>query len=839
MHIYWRSICVSCFSWSRVARNKILAFGLIIALAAAAVPARAAGWDGANFTSADIGNPALIGSSTFTNLGLTMTAGGLDIGGNSDQGRFTYREQTGDFDLKVRIQSLGNSDVWAKAGLMARESLEANSASAAVLATPNLSGCFLLTRAAAGSPTVMKGNFPANYPATWLRVQRTGDVFQGYASLDGQSWSLLGTATMALTNRVLLGFMAASHSTNQVTTAEFRDFAEAAGGSVGGLPVSSESLGPCSRKTGLVISEIMYHPAARTDGKNLEFVELYNTNPFFEDISGYRLAGDIDFTFPNGTVLPGGGFLIVAKAPADMQSVYGLARVLGPYSQALKRSGTVRLLDRIDSIYLEINYSNQPPWPVAADGTGHSLVLARPSYGEGNPQAWSASDLKGGSPGQVGAVRTGPLQNVTINEFLANSELPQKDYIELYNHGNSPQDLSGCFLSDDPATNKFRLPVGTVIPARGFIVFAEDQLDFALNSEGETIYFTNPDENQVLDAVRFEPQAVGIAMGRVPDGAGEFYPLAKQTPGAANGDILVHDIVINEIMYNPISGDPDDQYVELFNRGKTATDLGGWRFTAGIDLVMPSPTLLPAGGYLVIARNVSHLRQTYPHLGAGTTVGNFQGKLARGGERLALAKPESTVDPVTGETRTTYAVVDEVAYQTGGRWPRWADGGGSSLELIDPRSNHRLASNWADSDETHKAEWTTIEATGVLELGVGTIDSLHVLLLGEGECLVDNVEVLGSDGTTNLIANSTFENGLGNWVCQGDHIRSSLETTEGYQSQKSLHLRASNQGDTGANRIRVPLASSTALRPGQTATLRAKVRWLRGFPEIVLRLKGN
>src|ERR1035438_8060241 len=50
-----------------------------------------------------------------------------------------------------------------------------------------------------------------------------------------------------------------------------------------------EPLGPSSRKTGIVVSEIMYKPAARADTNNCEFVEIYNSQPYFHDISGYQI----------------------------------------------------------------------------------------------------------------------------------------------------------------------------------------------------------------------------------------------------------------------------------------------------------------------------------------------------------------------------------------------------------------------------------------------------------------------------------------------------------------------------------------------------------------------
>src|SRR6185312_11172122 len=101
------------------------------------------------------------------------------------------------------------------------------------------------------------------------------------------------------------------------------------------LRPNSEPIGPSSRRTGLVISEIMYHPTNRVDGKNLEFVEIYNSQPFFEDISGYRLTGTINYTFPTNTTIAARSYLVVAPSPADVQSVYGIAGVLGGFTNNL------------------------------------------------------------------------------------------------------------------------------------------------------------------------------------------------------------------------------------------------------------------------------------------------------------------------------------------------------------------------------------------------------------------------------------------------------------------------------------------------------------------------
>lgn len=589
----------------------------------------------------------------------------------------------------------------------------------------------------------------------------------------------------------------------------------------------------------------MYHPPPRSDGRNLEFVELYNSEPFPANLSGYRLSGAVDFVFPTNTTIPGLGFIVVAAVPSDIQSIYGLTGVLGGLTNGTNSlpndSGVIRLRNKANAVLLEVNYSDDPPWPPGADGAGPSLVLARPSLGERNPAAWAPSVFIGGSPGIAEPANTDPLSAVVINEFLAHTDDPELDYIELHNRSNQPLDLSGCTLTDDPLTNRFSVPPSTFIPARGFLSYKQTNLNFSLNAAGETIYLKNAAQTRVIDAVRFGAQENGVSSGRFPDGANELYRLVAKTPGAANSAIRVSQIVINELMYHPITDDNDDEYVELHNRGPGAVNLAGWQLADGIRFTFPSNAILAPDGYLVVAKNSVRLLTNYPNLSTNNTLGDFEGNLSDRGETVTLTMPDLVISTNTSgvvETNLIHITVEEVTYGTGGRWGQWSDGGGSSLERVDPRSNERLASNWADSDEAGKATWTNIEATGVLDNGnTGyPMNNLQVILQDAGECLLDNVEVI-STGGTNRIANWDFEGGMTGWVAQGNHELSGLELTGFGGSSRSLHIRASSNGDTGANRVRTALTSS--LVNAQTATLRAKALWLRGRPEILLRVHGN
>jgi hypothetical protein len=332
--------------------------------------------------------------------------------------------------------------------------------------------------------------------------------------------------------------------------------------------------------------------------------------------------------------------------------------------------------------------------------------------------------------------------------------------------------------------------------------------------------------------VQFGAQPEGVSYGRWPDGANDFYNFTTNTPGTNNSTILIGDIVINELMYDPISGNDDDQYIELYNKGANTVNLAGWQFTSGVTFTFPSAAIAP-NGYLVVAKNMTNLFAKYTNLNPGNTVGNYSGKLSHDGELLILSRPETLY------TNTPIMVAeDQVAYGTGGRWGEWSSGGGSSLELKDPRSNHRLAANWADSDESQKSVWTDIETTGVLDNGNNYdswIDYAQIGLLDTGECLVDNIEV--DCNGTNYVSNGGFENGTNGWTFQGDMVRSSLENTCCLNSY-ALHIRCSDRIWTGVNSCQVAL-NTNSLAAGQTVTLRYQARWLHGWPEPLLRLNGN
>lgn len=609
-----------------------------------------------------------------------------------------------------------------------------------------------------------------------------------------------------------------------------------------------EPLGPSSRKTGLVLTEIMYNPRPIPGlDTNLthEFIEVFNSKPWDEDIGGFSIGGDVNYVFPAGTVLRAKSYLVVARVPGLIETNYGATNVFGPWDGAETNRlsidrGVVQLRNRQGAVLLAVNYQDSPPWPEAADGTGHSISLNRPSYGEDDFRAWAESDSVGGTPGSAEPLTLDPLSRVVINEWRNHSD--PDDWIELYNHSNIPVDLSGAWLSDDPTTNKFRIPTGTTIPARGFVYWNQDALGFELFAGGETIFFWNAAQTRVIDVIDFRGQSNNVSSGRWPDGGPISYGLSSNTRGAPNARPIRYPVVINEIMFNPISGDNDDEYVELYNRTAQAVNISDWQFVVGIDYTFPTNMpAMPAGAYWVVAKNPTNLLAIYTNLTTNIVFGPYNGTLANGGERLTFTAADYDRVLVGGQQviEKLPVPVSDLIYGDGGKWGQWNDGLGSSLELIDPEADVHNPANWADSNDTGESIWTSIEYNGPPgeSLGSPINDSVILMLQGVGECLIDEVEVRADNGP-NLVANGGFESGLNNWTLQGSHDLSTVEN-EGFAGTKSLHVRAGSRGDNQANRIlSAPFANPVP--PGtQKISVRAKVRWLRGHPEFLVRLHGS
>ena len=148
----------------------------------------------------------------------------------------------------------------------------------------------------------------------------------------------------------------------------------------------------------VTFNEVHYNPTlAQSAG---EWIELKNQNSVNVDLSGWRLDGGADFVFPAGTVIPGGGYLVVAENPAALMAAHGITGVRGPLLNSLDNDGeSVTLKNHNGRRMDEIAYNDKQPWPVAADGSGATLSKLDELHESTSPENWRASVETGGTPG--------------------------------------------------------------------------------------------------------------------------------------------------------------------------------------------------------------------------------------------------------------------------------------------------------------------------------------------------------------------------------------------------------------------------------------------------------
>lgn len=395
-------------------------------------------------------------------------------------------------------------------------------------------------------------------------------------------------------------------------------------------------------------------------------------------------------------------------------------------------------------------------------------------------------------------------------------------YIELRNTSGVAVDTTGWILKASTGQT-ISLPAQSVA-AGGYVTLSVATLGFA-PADGTRFFLIGPGGSELRDAREVTNRIRGLTSN------GQWGHPTTATPGAANVVAVTDAIVINEIFYHG-RGTSLEQWVELYNRSGAAVDIGGWKFSDGISYHFAPGTTIPAGGFVVVAWDPAAFATLHPGV---TALGPFTGSLSGKGELLRL---RDAADNVT----------DEVSYFDSGRWPAFADGGGSSLELRDPNADNSVAEAWAASDESAFGTWKTFTYTGS-GANIGTdptnYNEFVMGLLDAGEVLVDDVSVREDPAGANreLIQNGTFDSGATTaWRIIGNHRRSSVVSDPDDAGNKVLRLVASGVTEHMHNHAETTLKSAgvyVTIDPAKIYRISFRARWLRGSNLLHSRLWFN
>jgi len=161
---------------------------------------------------------------------IVIGAAGADIWGTADECRFAFKTLTGDGEIIARVDSIDNAvDLWAKVGVMIRETADAGSRNTFMAMTAgNGGGATFQQRPANNVDSTSQHTLPGNPFALpyYVKLTRVGNDFTGSISPDGVTWQQAGdSVSVQMAGSVLVGLAVTSHSAGNAVSATFSEVA--------------------------------------------------------------------------------------------------------------------------------------------------------------------------------------------------------------------------------------------------------------------------------------------------------------------------------------------------------------------------------------------------------------------------------------------------------------------------------------------------------------------------------------------------------------------------------------------------------------------------------------
>jgi hypothetical protein len=308
-----------------------------------------------------------------------------------------------------------------------------------------------------------------------------------------------------------------------------------------------------------------------------------------------------------------------------------------------------------------------------------------PTDGGTNPAAWAASASAGSFTGS-GTVTLSGLSAATPHFFRSFAENPG---------GSAWAPASSTFTTlpvSAPAIENRNADgfTGTTANLRGEVTAIGNDTPAVTLFYGSADGGTNPaawafSADVGLQAGDFSyflanlsPTSTYFFRSRAVNAGGTAW--APDTRSFATTPLVPNSAVITEFHYNPAGNTSLEEFIELHNPGDTQLDLAGWTLAGAVTFTFPAGTLLPAGGYLIVAENPAVILSKF----SKTALGPWTGKLNSTGERIDLLDAAAVLR-------------DSVGYAAGFPWPTGADGAGNSAELLHPGLDNDLGGSWRSS----------------------------------------------------------------------------------------------------------------------------------------------
>lgn len=469
----------------------------------------------------------------------------------------------------------------------------------------------------------------------------------------------------------------------------------------------SGSASPSAAASPLLISEFMSNNAGfltLSDGATPDWIELYNAGSAPVSLDGYMLSDNTKkpskYVFKSGTLAPGACLLVYAGGGDSVSGTGSLASAAGgvivvPFG--LSSAGEALVLTSPDGTVAD-------QWTVPSLPADVSFGRSGPNPGSGSARVYFGQPTPGKPNGADGkttpeAAITPAVTTLLINEYCTRNATfydeqgDYPDWVELYNSGSEPVDLSGFLLTDDIARlDKWKFPKVSLAP-KGYILLMLSgkpepavqatpaptakagtttaptaaptavptaapaqagavtrlQVDFRLSEDDRQLLISDTRSRPVAVAT-IEALPLNVSRGRLPDKPDTWAYFPRPTPGAANttvsfatlalaGSLAAKAIVVSEVFAMDGAGTaaPVRDWIELYNNTDKKIDLTGY----GLSDTAENPYRQKLSGVSIGPKSLLVIEPQ-----------NFA--IASTGETIVLTAPDGVVEDAfaTGYLRT-------------------------------------------------------------------------------------------------------------------------------------------------------------------------------------------
>ena len=172
------------------------------------------------FADHDIGAVGVAGSGSYSAGTYTVKGSGTDIWGTNDQFNFYSQSASGDTTITTRVATQQNTSGWAKSGVMIRETLATNAAYVGLYVTIS-NGVSMQYRGAANTGAIDLARQTGVKAPYWIKLIRSGNSFSGLSSVDGVTWTSVGSTNVTMATNVNIGLAVCAHTNTVLNTTTF------------------------------------------------------------------------------------------------------------------------------------------------------------------------------------------------------------------------------------------------------------------------------------------------------------------------------------------------------------------------------------------------------------------------------------------------------------------------------------------------------------------------------------------------------------------------------------------------------------------------------------------